>query len=103
MPRKISVSRKYLLALSNELPSSSNRLGRGNLKPAGGGPEGVALRGLEVWNCDAARRNGDDCRSRHCVVCGLATSRASGLVEEAILYTCPGGSVGRQETIKDSG
>jgi hypothetical protein len=35
------------------------------------------------------------------VVCGLATSRASGLVEEAILYTCPGGSVGRQETIKD--
>jgi hypothetical protein len=92
-----------LLALSIELSSSSNRLGRGNLKPAGGGPEGVALRGLEVWNCDAARRNGDDCRSRHCVVCGLATSRASGLVEEAILYTCLGGSEGRQETMEDLG
>ena len=92
-----------MLALSIALSSSSNRLGRGNLKPAGGGPEGVALRGLEVWNCDVARRNGDDCRSRHCVVCGLATSRASGLVEEAILYTCPGGSVRRRETIEDLG
>jgi hypothetical protein len=37
------------------------------------------------------------------VVCGLATSRASGLVEEAISYTCPGGSVRRRETIEDLG
>ena len=49
MPRIISVSRKYLPALSNELSfDSSHRRSLGNLKPWGGGPEGVADRGADV-------------------------------------------------------
>lgn len=44
MPRNISTSKKYLPARSNELSPSSHRFGRGNRKPAGGGPAGVAAR-----------------------------------------------------------
>ena len=45
MPRTISVSRKYLPALSREdsLPSSQRSF-RGSRKPWGGGPAGVAAR-----------------------------------------------------------
>ena len=45
MPRSISVSRKYLPALSREdsVPSSQRSF-RGSRKPWGGGPAGVAAR-----------------------------------------------------------
>jgi len=54
MPRSISVRRKYLPALSSEvsLPSSHRSL-RGRRKPWGGGPAGVAARGVEVVNVAA--------------------------------------------------
>lgn len=43
MPLAISVKRKYFPALSNDDSLLwSHRSGLGNLKPAGGGPEGVA-------------------------------------------------------------
>lgn len=48
MPRNISNSKKYLPALSNAPSPSSQRLGRGNRKPGGGGPAGVAARGKVV-------------------------------------------------------
>jgi hypothetical protein len=44
MPRNISKSKKYLAARSNEPSPSSQRFGRGNRKPGGGGPDGVAAR-----------------------------------------------------------
>ena len=49
MPRSISVSKKYLPALSREvsLPSSHRSL-RARRKPCGGGPAGVAKRCVEV-------------------------------------------------------
>lgn len=50
MPRNISSSKKYLPALSNEPSPSSHRFGRGNRKPGGGGPAGVAARGKVVEN-----------------------------------------------------
>ena len=49
MPRIISVKRKYLPALSKALSFGSSHRGcRGSLKPAGGGPDGVAFRALDV-------------------------------------------------------
>ena len=51
MPLIISVMRKYLPALSNVLSlPSSHRSGRGNRKPCGGGPLGVADREDDVAN-----------------------------------------------------
>lgn len=49
MPRSISVSKKYLPALSREvsLPSSHRSL-RARRNPCGGGPAGVAKRCVEV-------------------------------------------------------
>jgi hypothetical protein len=44
MPRNISKSKKYFPARSNEPSPSSHRFGRGNRKPGGGGPAGVAAR-----------------------------------------------------------
>ena len=49
IPLNISVMRKYLPALSKELSLlSSHRSFRGNRKPAGGGPAGVAERKADV-------------------------------------------------------
>ena len=50
MPRIISPSKKSLPALSSDdiSPSSSHLFGRGIRKFAGGGPDGVALRMLEL-------------------------------------------------------
>jgi hypothetical protein len=54
MPLNISVKRKYLPALSSELSlPSSHRSFRGNRKPAGGGPAGVAEREEDVENVAA--------------------------------------------------
>lgn len=51
MPRSISVSRKYLLALSRELSLPSyQRSCRGRRNPWVGGPAGVAERKDEVEN-----------------------------------------------------
>ena len=49
IPRNNSVMRKYLPALSNALSFCSSHLSfRGNLKPEGGGPAGVAGRREDV-------------------------------------------------------
>ena len=48
MPRNISMSKKYLPALSNAESPSSHFFWRGNRKPGGGGPAGVAARGKVV-------------------------------------------------------
>jgi hypothetical protein len=49
MPRAISVIRKYFPALSNDDSFPSSHLScRGNLKPFGGGPVGVAERVEDV-------------------------------------------------------
>jgi hypothetical protein len=49
MPLAISVNKKYFPALSKMLSfCSSHRTGFGRRKPAGGGPDGVALRNWEV-------------------------------------------------------
>lgn len=49
MPRKISAIKKYLLALSIVLSSSSSHLfGRVTRNPGGGAPAGVAARGVVV-------------------------------------------------------
>ena len=54
IPLAISVKRKYLPALSNELSFDSSHRGcLGSLKPGVGGPEGVADRVVDVENVAA--------------------------------------------------
>lgn len=48
MPRNISMSKKYLPALSRAESPSSHFFWRGNRNPGGGGPAGVAARGKVV-------------------------------------------------------
>ncbi len=48
MPRNISMSKKYLPALSSALSPSSHFFWRGNRNPGGGGPAGVAARASVV-------------------------------------------------------
>jgi hypothetical protein len=62
MPRKISVIRKYLPALSREFSLLwSHRLGTAMRKPEGGGPDGVAARG-ELVEKHAVVREAIRCR-----------------------------------------
>lgn len=63
MPLKISVRRKYLLALSMVLSFSSSHLsGLLTRRPVGDTPAGVAKRGLEVENSAAVT-------GRACCIC----------------------------------
>lgn len=77
MPRSISVSRKYLPALSREdsLPSSQRSF-RGRRKPWGGGPAGVAARRVEVVKV----ADGQVVRAERNVVKGEAVGRERTMV-----------------------
>lgn len=91
MPRNISMSKKYLPALSSADSPSSHFFGGGNRKPGGGGPAGVAARAKVVLKRatvagEAKRGANCDCLSS-VVADGPRASIVNGLVL-AIVGAC---------------
>jgi|SRR5690242_15148047 len=93
MPRNISMSRKYLPALSSADSPSSHFFWRGNRKPGGGGPAGVAARGsvvLKKATVAGEAKRGANCECLRSVVAdGPRASMVNGLVL-AMVSACKG-------------
>ena len=91
MPRNISMSKKYLPALSSADSPSSHFFGRGNRNPGGGGPAGVAARGkvvLKKATVAGEAKRGANCDCLSSVVAdGPRASIVNGLVL-AIVGAC---------------
>jgi hypothetical protein len=91
MPRNISMSKKYLPALSSEDSPSSHFFGGGNRNPGGGGPAGVAARGnvvLKKATVAGEAKRGANCDCLSSVVAdGPRASIVNGLVL-AIVGAC---------------
>lgn len=91
MPRNISMSKKYLPALSSADSPSSHFFGGGNRKPGGGGPAGVAARAnvvLKKATVAGEAKRGANCDCLSSVVAeGPRASIVNGLVL-AIVGAC---------------
>ena len=91
MPRNISMSKKYLPALSSEDSPSSHFFGGGNRNPGGGGPAGVAARAnvvLKKATVAGEAKRGANCDCLSSVVAdGPRASIVNGLVL-AIVGAC---------------
>jgi hypothetical protein len=97
MPRNISMSKKYLPALSSAESPSSHFFGGGNRNPGGGGPAGVAARGkvvLKKATVAGEAKRGVNCDCLSSVVAdGPRANIVNGLV---LAIVCACGLCGRR-------